>query len=34
VRTRSLLALAFATVAAVGGCDFGSDEPRRERARA
>jgi virginiamycin B lyase len=33
VRTRSLLALAFAAVAAVGGCDFGSDsaEPRRER---
>jgi len=36
VRTRSLLALALAAVAAVGGCDFGSDddEPRRERPRA
>jgi hypothetical protein len=36
VRRRSLLALALAAVAAVGGCDFGSDddEPRRERPRA
>jgi virginiamycin B lyase len=35
VRIRSLLALAFATVAAVGGCDSGSDDdsPRRERPR-
>jgi broad specificity phosphatase PhoE len=36
VRRRPLLALALAAVAAVGGCDFGSDddEPRRERPRA
>jgi virginiamycin B lyase len=36
VPTRSLLALALAAVAAVGGCDFGSDddERRRERPRA
>jgi virginiamycin B lyase len=36
VRTRSLPALALAAVAAVAGCDFGSDgdEPRREPPRA
>jgi virginiamycin B lyase len=36
VRTRSLLAVAFVMIAAVGGCDFGSDgdERRGERPRA